>query len=103
MKTITENYNQSQHRVMEPSPDEYIYRTTTIPKAQGNFRKKGWKNCKTLRIRKLTMKHCLLGMSEAVLITLHQHDCLSMSCAKVYWRQATLPQPYTKLQTTKEC
>lgn len=83
MKTITENYNQSQYRVMEPRPEGYICNTTTILKAQGKVWKKGWEKSKTLRNRKFTVRQSPRNV-EAILIMLHQHDCLNMSCVKVY-------------------
>lgn len=63
---------------MEPSPNKYIYKTTTTPKAQETFQKKGCKNCKILRIRNLTVKTIAPGNIRVVFIKLHQHDCLNM-------------------------
>jgi hypothetical protein len=41
METTAETYNQSQHKVMEPSLNEYIYKTTPILEAQVILLKSG--------------------------------------------------------------
>lgn len=56
-------------------------------KAQGTLRKKGQKDYKRLRIR-FTIRLCLLEISEAILTNYPQHDCSSMSWARVTRRMA---------------
>ena len=41
METTAETYNQSQHKVMEPSLNEYIYKTTPTLEAQGILLRRG--------------------------------------------------------------
>jgi hypothetical protein len=35
MENTTENYNESEHIVVEPNPDGYICKTAPTPKVQG--------------------------------------------------------------------
>ena len=84
-KTSTEyfknilDYNQSKFRVVEFSPNRYIYNLTPTPKAQGSLKKRRQKDCKSRKNLEFCVRLCLLGMSEATPIKSHQHNCLNMS------------------------
>jgi hypothetical protein len=60
MKTVTENHNQSNCRVVELRPSGYMYKTLTYLRLV----KRGWKDCKSQRIREFDVRVCLLVMSE---------------------------------------
>lgn len=74
METTTENCNKLKGKVVEPTPDGYIYKTLVTPKAQGALRKRGWKDCKNQRTRQLAMRWRLLRVSEATPIKSRQHN-----------------------------
>lgn len=99
MVTITEEHSQLKCILMEPSPSGYIYNTTLAPKA---WVKRGWKDCKSQRIREFAVRLYVLVVSEATPIKSHQHDCpkvkkdSSSRHSKVDGRKPTRPQPYTK-------
>lgn len=62
---INTNHNQSKHWGWKSNSNQYIYKTTPTPTAQGTFQKGGgWKDFKRQRIREFAMKFHLLVMSE---------------------------------------
>lgn len=46
-ETITDNYNQSKCRIVEHSPNGYIYNTSLVPKVQGHCGREGRKVVRT--------------------------------------------------------
>ena len=79
MNAITENHNWSKCRVLELSPNWYIYQTTLSLKAQGRWRRGTGKNGRAREAGSF-LWDCLLGTSETTTaIQFHQHVSLYMS------------------------
>ena len=75
MKTIIGNHNQSNCRVVQPSPSEYIYKYSYIPKAQGALQKTRWKDVKSQGMGDFSVMWCLQITLEAIPVKCHQCDC----------------------------
>ena len=69
-------------RVVDSSPNGYIYKTIPTPKAQEIVHKR-WKDCKSQKAREFAVRLYLLVISEATPIKSHQHDCLNMSWTRM--------------------
>lgn len=59
------NHKQPKCRVVEPSPEEYVYHTTLVPKVQGTLQKRGWNGDESHRAGEFDERVCLLETSEA--------------------------------------
>lgn len=68
LQNITENNNQSKYRVMEPSLNGFIFKTTSTHKVQETFWKRRQKDCESQRIREFVVRPqlCVLVMSVRI-------------------------------------
>lgn len=58
-------HKQPKRRIMEPSPDEYVYHMTLVPKVWGTLQKRVWNGNENHRAREFDKRVCLLETSEA--------------------------------------
>lgn len=72
--TVTSVRTRIQMQSVDPSPNGYIYKTTSTPKAERTLQKGGGKFVKAKGSESL-----LLVISEATPLRSHQYDCINMS------------------------
>ena len=82
METITENLNQSECRVVEPSPKD-AFTVQLLHLRLKDHCRRGDRKIVRSKGQEFAVRLCLLIMTEATSIKSHQHDCLSMSWARI--------------------
>lgn len=82
METATEKQNQSKYRVVEPSPNGYIYKISPQWSLKGYHRSSWWKDCKNQWVRDFAV---IVSSSNVwnYAHNSHRYDCLNMSWTKM--------------------
>ena len=83
VKTITKNCTQPKCRLVKSSSNGCTYLKIPSPKAQEKTQSRRQKECNNHRMRKFTVRLCVLGLSETTSVKFHQYKCLNMILARL--------------------
>jgi hypothetical protein len=73
-RPLQKNTAKSKCRVVDPSPNKYIYKTIPVRKTQGTLEKGEQKDCESQRIREFAVRLHSPGMSGTTPVKSHQHN-----------------------------